>query len=233
MSTFRPAWLPILFVITAVLCCLKPASVRAGASSSTSRVRYTGVAKLGGDGTEPGMVSSRHDDMQHLSEPVPSSPQLPAELSIFKTPNIVMEPAIRVLPSKLHDLGFRHATVTLHDSKYANLNRIEDLVLTQMKSNPNRKQFMPIFSGSAMKTYAMPLDHSAVVRWPNSVGRVAGKDNVSKAAILSVYDPGELAGMGRSIRLYGIVKIKNANTLHQPSSQAQQLMHNVPEMLRL
>lgn len=233
MSSFRRVWIPISFVIIAAICCLKPVSVLAGASSSTSRGRYTGAAKLGGDGTEPGMINSRHDDMQHLSELAPSSPQLPAEISVFKTPNFVMEPAIHVLPAKLRDLDFRHATVTLHDSKYTNLDRIKDLVLTQMKRNPERRQFIQVFSGSAMKTYAMPLDHSAVARWPSSVGRIAGKDEISKAAILSVYESGELAGMGRSIRLYGIVKIKNANTLHQPSSQVQQLMHNVPEILHL
>lgn len=220
----------LLFGVASLFLSTQPSYVAAGGKPSTGRGQYVEADELWLKSVPS--AASGVGSAGRLPAPLPNVPQLPAELSVFDTPNVVMNPSIQALPDRLYRLGYRSATVTLHDESFRNMQAIQHLVLRQIKFDPSKRQFIPIFASRGMKTYALPLNYLMGTNWPSSVGRIGGKNGVSKAAIVSVFDTGEAHGMGRGMRLYGIARIQHADDLHRPLGEVQRWMQDVPEVLR-
>ncbi|KIS66299.1 uncharacterized protein UMAG_05299 [Mycosarcoma maydis] len=226
---------PLTFLgVLGFLLCTLPVFVLAGGVFSSGRSRdYSKIGRGRGE-IDSGMMdiasaSSIQEGLLHGS----IAQQLPSKLLVSSTPNLVLEQSAAPLQAKLRQLGYPDAKVTVHDVNYRDMQKVQDKVLDQMKRDSGRRQFVPIFDSGGVASYAMSLKRPSGAAWPKSVGRVAGKDSVSKAAIMSVYMSGQGEEMSRSIVLHGIAKVKHANNLHQPPIEVQQQMYDIKRMLHL
>lgn len=177
--------------------------------------------------SESGSSSS---NSEHLGLPEEQIPTYDA--SAFDRSDEILQRSAEVLPDKLDRLGYPFATVSLFKDA-SSVSRYRAAIEAQVKENPTRKQFMPLFGMDGMRTYAMPIDDVSSVRWPKSAGRYAGKDGVTKAVVFSIYRPPQYPRLDAHIKPYGILRVKNAPDLHRPPEQARLLMHDLFETVRV
>ncbi|CDS81898.1 uncharacterized protein SPSC_00080 [Sporisorium scitamineum] len=209
-----------------VILFLQPLLVLSGGQVSTAGGRRAAADDVGSSMSGRGFLSPPGE--QSFRQGVP---QLPGALTVFYTPSPVLEESVRSLSSRLPPGDYASATAKVYDRRPKTMQGIQQKVLEQMASDPNRKKFILIFRAEGIKTYAMVLSRPSENYWPRSMGRMAGENRVHKAAILGVFRSESDLPTNPIIRLYGIAKIENADGLLTPSTEAQQLMYNVPEML--
>lgn len=231
-STARPrlyllvgAWFALLWLQTVF--------VQSGNVNSPGRSQRAGVDRLGGgQSRSSNRDPTRSDSFGAEAQRAQGMLQLPETLTVFQVPNPVTDESVQPLSSRLKALGYHGATAVVHDGSPKRMEEIKRMVLEQMSNNPDQKKFIESSRVEGVKTYAMVLSRPSDWSWPRHVGKVAGENGIQKAAILGVFRSEPGPPRSPQIQLHGIAKIKNANKLHEPSEEARQLMHNVPEMLR-
>ncbi|KAF6767217.1 hypothetical protein PSEUBRA_003297 [Kalmanozyma brasiliensis GHG001] len=219
-----------LAALSLVLLCLQANFVLAGGGSSTRRNRPSGRNAAGT--SRQGRYRGAIPPPERVPQ-VPIAPRLPEGMLFTQHESPVLAQWTQTLPGYIQRLGFEGSTATVHEGNPRELQKYEKALLTQMRSDQTRKQFIPLLNQNGLKTYAMPIQPLARGAWPRALGEYAGQRGVQKAFLFSVYDSNPAVAHARGIQAYGIVRITNAARLHQPSEQARQIMHTLPEMLHL
>ncbi|SJX65725.1 uncharacterized protein SRS1_10053 [Sporisorium reilianum f. sp. reilianum] len=219
--------------VSFALLCIQPVFVLSGGRASADRGQSSAI-----NISDSGRAGAARPGLTWPESSTPSLqtvervPQLPGSLNVDLTPGPVLQSAIPILATRLRSLGNPEAIAAIQKIGVHGLKGAQHLIATQMASNPSKKQFIPVLQAEGLKTYAMLLERPTKANWPRAVGRMSGEAGIHKAALFSVFRTEQGQDGARSIVLHGLARIQRVDNFDQTGSEAQGLMHDVPEMLR-